>query len=432
MAAPRDYLSHLPWKALKIVISNLPDLPSIFRLFEASENAKNIILSHVPNLAQLIENNINRPIAEGGLHPENKILLRLFALISWRQMSGPQRRNPLPVNYHDVIPALANTFSMAALSFSSIENPFSTIRECFASLPLHNSIPPIVIYQILSLSSLAQQVSHGCFHDCVARCLALPLRQLKPDERPPMDFSLDTRPKGNPLIPVDLGPPTYWEEQRLLQTALRFFLFWDLKDAVVNGTFNMDRPDDGLIFKLDDIEGYWCKPFQHVPAVLSQRGRMMWSEIYQMGAFIAWAKSCNPGVPLSKDCLPSLLRNSPASMPCCPLTPAAPNGFVSGDMAMINGIAPGWSILANLKGSLSGFADSDTEFFMQFGFDFWDHERLQAFGLTHGPIGRNHALDSYRPNTWRHLFRLAFVWSSILPDPRWRIDARDFFEVWPN
>jgi hypothetical protein len=247
-----------------------------------------------------------------------------------------------------------------------------------------------------------------------------------------MDFSLDTRPKGIPLIPVDLGPPTYWEEQRLLQTALRFFLFWDLKDAVENGTFNMDHPDDDLIFKLDDIEGYWCKPFQHVPAVLSHRGRMMWSEIYQMGAFIAWAKSCNPGVPLSKDCLPSLLRNSPASMPCCPLTPAAPNGFVSGDLAMINGVAPGWSILANLKGSLSGFVDADTEFFMQFGFDFWDHERLQAFGLTHGPLGRNHALDSYRPNTWRHLFRLAFVWSSILPDPRWRIDARDFFEVWPN
>lgn len=65
--------------------------------------------------------------------------------------------------------------------------------------------------------------------------MALPLRQLKPDESPPMDFSLDTRPKGIHLIPVDLGPPTYWEEQRLLQTALRFFLFWDLKDAVGNG-----------------------------------------------------------------------------------------------------------------------------------------------------------------------------------------------------
>jgi hypothetical protein len=51
MAAPRDYLSHLPWKALKIVISNLPDLPSIFRLLEVSKSAKNIILSHVPNLA---------------------------------------------------------------------------------------------------------------------------------------------------------------------------------------------------------------------------------------------------------------------------------------------------------------------------------------------------------------------------------------------
>ncbi|KAJ6079021.1 hypothetical protein N7467_008774 [Penicillium canescens] len=275
MAAPRDYLSHLPWKALKIVISNLPDLPSIFRLLEASENAKNIILSHVPNLAQLIENSINRPVAEGGLHPENKILLRLFALISWRQISGPHLHNPLPVNYHDVIPALANTFSMAALSFSSIENPYSTIRQCFASQPLHNSIPPIVVYQILSLSSLAQQVSHGFFHDCVARCMALPLRQLKSDESPSMNFSLDTRPKGIPLIPVDLGPPTYWEEQRLLQTALQFFLFWDLKDAVGNGTFNMDHLNYGLVFKLDDIEGYWCKPFQHVPAVLSRRGRMM-------------------------------------------------------------------------------------------------------------------------------------------------------------
>jgi hypothetical protein len=117
MAAPKDYLSHLPWKVLKIVISNLPDLASIFRLLEASENAKNAILSHVPNLAQLIENNINRPVAEGGLHPENKILLQLFALISWRHISGPHLHNLLPVNYHDVIPALANTFSMTALSF---------------------------------------------------------------------------------------------------------------------------------------------------------------------------------------------------------------------------------------------------------------------------------------------------------------------------
>jgi hypothetical protein len=86
------------------------------------------------------------------------------------------------------------------------------------------------------------------------------------------------------LIPVDLGPQNYWGEQRLLQTA-------DLKDAVGNGTFNIGHPNDGLIFKLDDIESYWCKPFQHVPAVLSRRGRMMWSEIYQIGAFLAWAKS---------------------------------------------------------------------------------------------------------------------------------------------
>jgi hypothetical protein len=145
MTAPRDYLSHLPWKALKIVISNLPDLPSIFRLLEANENDKNIILSHVPNLAQLIENSINRPVAEGGLHPENKILLRLFALISWRRISGPHLHNPLPVNYHDVIPALANTFSMAALSFSSIENPYSTIRQ---RLP-----PSLFITQFHPLSS---------------------------------------------------------------------------------------------------------------------------------------------------------------------------------------------------------------------------------------------------------------------------------------
>jgi hypothetical protein len=149
MAAPRDYLSHLPWKALKIVISNLPDLPSIFRLLEVSKSAKNIILSHVPNLAQLIENSINRPVAEEGLHPENKLLLRLFAMISWHQISGPHLHNSLPVNYHDVIPALAKkTFSMAALSFSSIENPYSTIRQFFAFQPLHNSIPPIVVYQI--------------------------------------------------------------------------------------------------------------------------------------------------------------------------------------------------------------------------------------------------------------------------------------------
>jgi hypothetical protein len=58
-----------------------------------------------------------------------------------------------------------------------------------------------------------------------------------------------------------LGPKTIGGEQRLLQTALRFFLFWDLKNAVGNGTFNIDHPNDGLIFKLDDFEGYWCKPF---------------------------------------------------------------------------------------------------------------------------------------------------------------------------
>jgi hypothetical protein len=183
--------------------------------------------------------------------------------------------------------------------------------------------------------------------------MALPLRQLNPDESPPMDFRLDTQPKGVPLIPVHLGPQPIGRSNDCYKSRCGFFLFWDLKDAVGNGTFNMDHPDDGLIFKLDDIKGYRCKPFQHVPAVLSRRGRMIWSEIYQMGAFLAWAKSCNPGVPLSKDCLHSLLRTSPASMPCCPLTPAARNGFVSGDMAMINGIPRGWSIWASLKESIS-------------------------------------------------------------------------------
>jgi hypothetical protein len=431
MAAPRDALGHLPWKALEIIICNLPDLPSIFRVFEVSETARDTILSNVPNLAEIIEDNINRPLADGGLHPENKILLRLFALISWRMLGGSQEYNPLPRFYHNVIPALANTFSMAALSFTTIHSPWSTVRDTFATQPLHNSIPPMVIYQVLALSSLAQQISHGCFHDCMTRCMALPLRQLKPGEQPIVDFSLDARPQGIPLIPIDLGPPTYWEEQRLLQTTLRFFLFWDLKDAVNREIFIMDRPGDAFLLISDNIERYWCKPFEHGDSPpIGQRQRLMCSERHQMGAFLAWAKSCNPGVPLTKECLPSLLRNSPSSPPCCPLTPAHPDGFVSDDMAMVNGVAPAWSVLATLRGSVVG-VDDDVDVFTPFGFDYWDHERLLAFGLTEGSLGRDHALDSYRLHARRDVFRLAFVWSSMLQDPRWRIDAGEFFEGWP-
>ncbi|KAJ5312543.1 hypothetical protein N7508_003373 [Penicillium antarcticum] len=428
MAAPRDNFGRLPWMALGIIICNLPDLPSIFRLLEASESSKSIVLSQIPNLVEIIENNINRPVAEGGLHPENKILLRLFALISWRTFSGLDDNNLLPRYYQNVIPALANTFSMAALSFNATQHRWSTVRSCFASQPLHNSIPPIVIYQLLHLSAQAQQISHGCFHDCMTRCMSLPLRQLKPDESATMDLSFAARPAGTPLTPVNLGPPTYWEEQRLLQTTLRFFLFWDLKDAVEYGLLIMKSHADDTLLKTDNVEDYWCKSFHYGRLVHDQRSRMFWSEVYQMKAFLTWAKACNPGVPLSRNCLQSLLCCSPSSMPCCPLTPAAPGGFVSGDMAMVNGVPPGWSILASLQGNIQEIGEEDLEFFSQFGFDFWDHERLLAFGLTKGPLGRDHALGAEQPNVWQDLFQLAFVWSSILPAPRWRISDRNFVE----
>ncbi|KAJ5757459.1 uncharacterized protein N7511_006153 [Penicillium nucicola] len=428
MAAPRDNLGRLPWIALQIILRYLPDLPTVFCLLEASELVRNVVLFQVSLFADIIEDNINRPVAEGGLHPDNRKLLRIFALISWRTMSGLHENNPLPRLYRSVIPALANAISMPPLAYSISQHGGSQARTCFASERLHKSIPSMVIYGMIKFAALAQQISHGCFRDCMARCLSLPLRQPHPNERPIADLSFSSRPDGIPLIPVNQGPPTYWEEQRLLRTTLRFLLFWDLKDATERGVISVNSHVDETFFSSNNVEEYWCGLPQHGSLEGGTRSRIFWSEVYQMRLFLSWVRSLNPGVPLSRDCLQSFLSDSRLSMPYCPLTPVSPGAQLSMDMTMTVGIPPVQSILIILRHHIREFDDKDVQFFTQFGFDFWDHERLKDFGLTNDILGSNHAWNTDQPGLSRNLFRLGFVWSSILPAPRWKICRRSFVE----
>ena len=172
-----DTFTFLVWFIIRNIISYLPGLPSIFQFCETFPKVKvGILEGSIPNMAPVMESRIQQTDGKG-MNYKNRTYIHVLALIWWRILVN-DTRNPLPGCYEPVIGHLDVINSTPNLSASN-----SFLNK---ALPL--SIPPTIIYNILEFFFKVHQISHACFHDCMARCM-MTLSPTQPKE-PKSDLTI--------------------------------------------------------------------------------------------------------------------------------------------------------------------------------------------------------------------------------------------------
>ncbi|RAQ48706.1 hypothetical protein AFGD_010756 [Aspergillus flavus] len=116
------------------------------------------------------------------------------------------------------------------IGFPDLESPLPVSKTRERILP--ESTPPGILCQLLALMTRIQRPVHACFHPSVARCLAYrgPSSQSRLHTLAIGYFN--TRPVVGPASKqptgVLLGPPTWFEEQRLVSVLLHVVVFYEL------------------------------------------------------------------------------------------------------------------------------------------------------------------------------------------------------------
>ncbi|KAJ5586767.1 uncharacterized protein N7459_002532 [Penicillium hispanicum] len=379
-----DPFAALPWFILRDILCLLPDLPTLHRASQSSR-AVSGFLRRTGAFPHVVETIIAHKDRAQGVNPKVQLYLRTLVYVWWRgSPDAAADDNPLPASFEDVAYFIGKSCPDG-----------KTLPTGFGDSPIPRSTPSAVLYRLLELSTQLRQTAHACFHDWMARC-----RALKPERRENQraEFShlyCHPRPRGVPITPVDIGPPSWLEEQRLIRAILRYHLFWELKAAVTTGILSADRDNmDLALFAENDIQTFWCGATSTpIPRLRADHGT-------QFKAVFAWLQQQRP--------------IGPESLYCCPeLTPLSAKQLQLPDDSQMS-FVPGYVWMRKINKGRSPMRNLDRTIFQQLGFDFWDEERLVALGFMVPLNGKSTSPGSHRDEQ-----DLWYRWSSILTESQW-------------
>jgi hypothetical protein len=107
-----DPFARLPWFVLQNILSNLADLPLLYRLHNASPAVAAFLHANIDLFAATVDAIIGNPARERGLLPHVQHAVRLLVLV-WTRASDSQSRQgndkaeePLERSYTDILSTL--------------------------------------------------------------------------------------------------------------------------------------------------------------------------------------------------------------------------------------------------------------------------------------------------------------------------------------
>ncbi|GIJ99431.1 hypothetical protein Aspvir_001563 [Aspergillus viridinutans] len=220
-----DPFSRLPWFALRNILSDLPDLLTLQRLYNASPGVAAFLHKNNYLFAVIVDEIIGGPARERGLLPHVQDAVRLLVLVWTRAAdSKPRQENDKPAeapeeSYIDILSIPGYVKERFPQKQPPIEKTIS------------RSTSSAILCRLLAMMTRLRRIAHACFHSMIARCLKLRVKHLPKggiyiNTRGVVDRS--QRPRGIRYVPVDIGPPTYFEEQRLLYALLCIVLCHEL------------------------------------------------------------------------------------------------------------------------------------------------------------------------------------------------------------
>jgi hypothetical protein len=239
-----DPFGRFPWFILQNILSNLSDLPSLHRLHNASPTIAAFLHKNNDLFARIVEAIIGNPSCENGLLPHVQHAVRLIALVWTRRLERAQEP------YTDIL---------SVLNYVRERPPYH-----YEPSPIQNTIPrstpSAVLCRLLGLMTRLRCISHTCFHSMIARCLELRIEHL-PKKTKYINtrrvVERDRRPQGISYIPVDIGPPTWMEQQRLLHSLLCVVFFYELRKSHSECSAITLKGDTIQTILDDNVEGFW-------------------------------------------------------------------------------------------------------------------------------------------------------------------------------
>lgn len=137
-------------------------------------------------------------------------------------------------------------------------------RERSIEKTISRSISSAILCRHLALMTRLRRIAHACFHSMIAICLKLRVQTLPKGKtkwsryvnaRSEVDRS--QRPRGIPWIPLDIGPATWFEEQRLFHSLLCVVLFYELRKTHAECSVIATNGDSVHTVPDDNMEGFW-------------------------------------------------------------------------------------------------------------------------------------------------------------------------------
>lgn len=399
-----DPFQRFPWLVLRRVLLDLPDLQSLYRIRCGSPAVAAFLRQDAGSFTTIIEAITSYHDDTSGLFPSNQIRIRNLVLWWWWVSSKSSHlepnlgRSPVPQSVEDVL----------RFSFGNIINkgPISPPSDAiFGQKPLPLSTPPILLFRLLALSNRIRQIVHTCFHDLIASCMSL-----KPEhmENPRSKFRnkasrpithRSARPYGLAYLPVDIGPPSWREEQLIMGALLAIIVSMELRATLLSrGDLGVGEEARRFVCDNPGIDFWEGAPKQFLSR----------DEHEQVTTVFSWLRRKSKG--------PASIRSWVISAPisasfisCCPkfTVPRAP------DPDQLNDSDPYRSVGFQCMFHCRMFAMSplrcvNESIFRPYGLAIWEAERLEAFGLL--PEGKHPQVSNY------HMY---FAWSSILTEDQW-------------
>ncbi|KAB8276175.1 hypothetical protein BDV30DRAFT_224559 [Aspergillus minisclerotigenes] len=363
-----DPFGRLPLFVLQRILSNLPGLPALHSVYKASPKVAGFLHQNNDLFARIVDSIIDNPARERGLAPHVQDTIRLIILV-WSQTQESE------------------TDILSILHYVR-ERPSDWPAMLKAISPLTRSA---IICRLLRLMVRLRCLVHAYFHSTITKCLRLQVEHLPRkaryhSTRAVVDHS--RRPQGIPYTPVDIGPPTWAEEQRLLSSFLCIVLFYELRKT------HIECPLD-----------FWGK-------VLWKRNNEGQEE--QIATLLHWLDQQAGG----RENVYPWLRSSNASedySSCCQCYTTVINAQMDGLEIMDNSLNTGRSSRGMLcvwlcKGHpISPLKGLDSSVFRPCGLVFWDGVRMDSLGFPEGrgaPHRMWFALSSiFTEKNWKELLR---------------------------
>ncbi|KGO75696.1 hypothetical protein PITC_030480 [Penicillium italicum] len=413
----RDPFGTLPWFGLEEVLLNLPDLPTLHQLVQASPAVADYLDHKVgvfPKVVDIImdrrENELysrddnslcTQEEAMRGLNEDTRVFFRTLVYLWWKEESVatgvPSDENPLPEDFNDL---LVYTINITTEGF------YSPPKVGLIDLP--RSTPPRILRYLLSLASRIRRDAHAFFHDTMKLCMSTKIYELKYKKA---HWAEDgRRPRGILFNKHGYNYYLNWmEEQRLMLAFLKPYIFSVLRRVVCEKRLlkpisslpdplpHTMYPDTLKNLEQNSLADFWS-PFGNY-------GWMRTEPMEQMETVLTWLEEGKASHGIRR-------KRETKFTTCCPEYSSLTDKQLKRDLGNLQHITlpgPFWAqsctVVPHSGVNAAGFRGE----FRRFGVSFWDMNRMECLGLATPRMHRE--LDQ---------IDLAFRWSSLLlSKPKW-------------